>query len=66
MNKQLERFYKTNYLTLIKRVSHRAGGPYNAEDVVQEAFVRALKYWGHSSQTRKSWGHGSTPSLTMR
>jgi len=56
MNKQLERFYKTNYLTLIKRVSHRAGGPYNAEDVVQEAFVRALKYWGAFEPDKKELG----------
>lgn len=44
-NEILEKFYKDNYNKLCKAVARRAGGDYNAEDVVQEAFCRALKYW---------------------
>lgn len=44
-NEIIEAFYKDNYRELCKRVAGRAGGMYNAEDVVQEAFSRAIKYW---------------------
>lgn len=44
-NKELTKFFLENQRELHKRVSSRAGGMYNAEDVVQEAFARALKYW---------------------
>lgn len=44
MYKQIEEFYKENYNTLVKRLNRRAGGVENAEDVLQESFVRALKY----------------------
>lgn len=44
-NKILSEFFEREYDTLVKRVSKRAGSPENAEDVVQEAFYRALKYW---------------------
>ena len=40
----LTEFYAEQYDKLVKRVSYRAGGPANAEDVVQEAFTRALTY----------------------
>lgn len=43
--KQIEEFYRDNYSTLVKRLKRRAGGEENAEDVLQEAFYRALKYW---------------------
>lgn len=55
-NQILEEFYKRSYNDLCKRVANRAGGAYNAEDVVQEAFLRALKYWGSYNPERRSVG----------
>ena len=42
--KTLEGYYKDNYGKLVKGWSRRAGSPENAEDLVQEAFTRALQY----------------------
>lgn len=36
--------YKDNYRRLIKRMTFRAGTEWDAEDVVQEAYARALRY----------------------
>lgn len=44
MNEQLVQMFEKDYLHLCKRVSNRVGGMINAEDVIQEAFTRALKY----------------------
>lgn len=52
----LGRFFENNYNELIKRVSFRAGSPENAEDIVQEAFVRALKYWNSYDPEKKELG----------
>lgn len=41
---QLEEFYLDNFEDLVRRVYSQAGGKENAEDVVQEAFARALHY----------------------
>lgn len=40
----LEKFYRDNYNILVKMTSNRVGGMENAEDVVQEAFLRAVTY----------------------
>ncbi len=40
----IESYYKDNYDKLVKSVSYRVGSMCNAEDVVQEAFTRALQY----------------------
>lgn len=42
---QLEEHYKKNYRILCLRVKNRVGGLVNAEDVVQESYCRALKYY---------------------
>lgn len=42
----LTEYYEADRDALVKRVSHRVGGIPNAEDVVQEAFTRALVYIG--------------------
>lgn len=55
-NKVITEFYLKNSRELHKRVSNRAGGPYNAEDVVQEAFARALKYWDSFDPNRHQLG----------
>jgi RNA polymerase sigma factor (sigma-70 family) len=41
---ELTEYYTEQKDRLIKRVSYRAGGIHNAEDVVHEAFTRALQY----------------------
>lgn len=38
-------YYSANRNKLIKKVSGRAGTPENAEDIVQNAFVKSLQYW---------------------
>ena len=46
MNKQIfEKHFKEEYPKIIKRLSFRAGTPEAAEDIVQEAYCRALKYF---------------------
>lgn len=47
MNKfpELAEYFEKEYNHLVKKVNRRAGGVENAEDVVQEAFFRACKYW---------------------
>lgn len=41
----IEEHYVANRQRLVKRMSFRAGSPENGEDVIQEAYTRALKYW---------------------
>lgn len=41
---ELETYYSDNFNNLVKRVSGQAGSLENGEDVVQEAFARALQY----------------------
>lgn len=55
-NDTLTKFYLKNQRELHKRVANRAGGAYNAEDVVQEAFARALKYWDTYDPNNKELG----------
>jgi len=38
-------YYEANRERLVKTLLRRAGSPENAEDIVQEAFLRALKYY---------------------
>jgi len=40
----IEQHYRDNYKKLVYRIAYRVRGPANAEDVVQEAYARALKY----------------------
>ena len=40
----IEEHYKANYKRLVKMYSYRAGGVQDAEDVVQDAYTRALMY----------------------
>lgn len=41
---KLTEYYKADFEKLVKRVSRRAGGWHQGEDVVQNAFLRALIY----------------------
>lgn len=40
----IEQYFKDNYRVLLKRIQARGMQPADAEDVVQETFLRALKY----------------------
>jgi len=40
----IQEHYEKNRQRLVKRMSFRAGSPENGEDIVQEAYARALKY----------------------
>lgn len=46
-NAILERHYVDNYSKLVKRVYSRTKDVSESEDVVQETFARALKYWSN-------------------
>lgn len=52
--KLIEDYYRKNFKKLVNTVRGRAGSYHNAEDVVQEAFTRALKY-------HKSYNPAMTP-----
>lgn len=41
----IEQHYLDNYRRLFKRLCYRAGTEWDAEDIVQEAYYRALKYF---------------------
>ena len=43
--KLIEDHYRKNFDRLVKVLGFRAGGRHNAEDIVQEAYTRALTYW---------------------
>jgi RNA polymerase sigma factor (sigma-70 family) len=49
----LEEHYRTNKAKLVKRLSFRAGTTWAAEDVVQEAYLRAWKYFGSLSDPKE-------------
>lgn len=56
MNEVLGRFYVDNRDNLLRRLSYGAGTQWNAEDVLQEAFVRALTYWDTFDPDNKELG----------
>lgn len=55
-NVDLERFYIAERENLLRRLSYSAGTPEAAEDVLQEAFVRALTYWNTFDPANKELG----------
>lgn len=42
---EINKYYRENYTLLVKRMNSRMGNMQDAEDVVQDAFVRACKYY---------------------
>ncbi len=46
MYQLIEEHYRENRQKLLKRLSFRAGGFHQAEDILQEAYYRAMKYYG--------------------
>jgi RNA polymerase sigma-70 factor (ECF subfamily) len=55
MNTIIDEYYRENYEQLIKRLSYRLGSPENAEDAVQEAFTRAVKYYKSCTSDFDRW-----------
>lgn len=56
MNRQMiEQFYKHSYRLLIKRTYAHVKNPHAAEDIVQEAFCRALKYHDEDVGNFRNW-----------
>lgn len=55
-NTQLEDFFKANYRQLVNKVKGRAGSVENGEDVVQDSFERAIKYWDSYNPDTKPLG----------
>lgn len=47
MHELIETHFKENYNRLMKRMTFRAGGHHQAEDIIQEAYARAMKYYNH-------------------
>jgi len=45
MNDLIEAHYKKNFNTLVKRYSFRAGTEWDAEDIVQNSYENAIKYF---------------------
>lgn len=45
MNQHIEDHYKDNYKRLVKRMSFRGGTIWAAEDIVQTAYERAIRYY---------------------
>lgn len=43
--KLIEDHYRGNFNSLVKKLRNATGSHHNAEDCVQEAYTRALKYW---------------------
>lgn len=56
MNKAIEAYYIAEREDLVRRMTNPAGDVNAAEDVVQEAFVRALLYWGSFNPEEKELG----------
>lgn len=56
MYKLIEEFYTENRRLLVNSWSRRAGSPENAEDILQEAFFRALKYKDSFNPERQEIG----------
>lgn len=56
MHELISKFYEEMYTEMCKRVYHRSGGLHNSEDIVQEAFTRAIQYKDSFDPTRKEFG----------
>lgn len=56
MNEVFGKFYEDNRDDLVRRLTYGAGSPEAAEDVLQEASVRALIYWDTFCPEQKELG----------
>lgn len=56
MNEVFAKFYEENRSDLVRRLAYGAGSPEAAEDVLQEASLRALIYWDAFDPNQKELG----------
>lgn len=56
MNEVLGKYYEDERDLLLRRLAYGAGSPQAAEDVLHEAFVRALVYWDTFNPEQKELG----------
>ena len=56
MHEEIEKHHRKNFDRLVIVYSHRSGGRWGAEDVVQEAFSRALKYSNSFDGDKQEFG----------
>ena len=60
--KLIEIHYRENYKRTIKYISSNAGSRHNAEDILQETYMRALKYWAsleiRNNDSMNKWFRG--------
>lgn len=56
MKKELEKYYKDNYSELCKRAHFRCRDKVDPEDIVQEAFTRALEFLDSYNPNLKPFG----------
>lgn len=54
-NKLIDRHYRKNYHDLVRYAQRAVGTLPNAEDVVQDAYVNALKYWKEDIEDFDDW-----------
>lgn len=54
----IEDYYVANYDKLVKKFSRRCGSVYDAEDVVQSSFERALRYASSCKGSMDKWFSG--------
>jgi|SRR6201986_4107382 len=52
---EIQNFYSENYDQLVKRMGSRCGNPSDAEDIVQTAFERAIKYRNSCNGYMEGW-----------
>lgn len=64
MTHPLETYYIDERENLLRRIGFGAGTPENAEDILQEAFARALQYWKTYDASNKELGAWFSRILT--
>lgn len=56
MNETIQKHYEANFNMLVKRYTFRAGTVWDAEDAVQDAYERAIKYFDSFNPEQSSFG----------
>ncbi len=54
-NQLFDRHYRDNFKTLVRQAMRYVGTKSNAEDVVQDAYMKALQYWKPGIENIDGW-----------